>query len=147
MTRTLTTEYLSLTKETLIHHEDNDCAVKAVALVTGYSYAVAHSTFKKLGRKDKAPTPKTMIPNALALLGKKTRPVNVTKEIIHQYPGAHKNKLQATTHQPARFPRAWKNGKTYLAYTNGHILAIINGQVHDWTSTKSVRITRLIEVI
>lgn len=143
----MTPEYLALTQETRLHGEDNDCAVKAVALVTGSSYAVAHFTLKKLGRANKSPTHNTLIPQALAILGKTLRPVKVVEEIVHQYPGVHQNKLQATTHQPARFPKVWKNGKTYLAYTKGHVLAIVDGQVHDWTSTKSLRIIRLMEVL
>lgn len=147
MARTITPEYVALTKEQQLYREDNDCTVKALALTTGISYAEAHKLLASLGRVNGKGFSSFLTREAVAHTGKRIRQVKVIEEIVHQYPGKHKNKLRATTHQPARFPGAWKNGKTYMAFTKGHVLAIVDGVVHDWTSEKSFYILNMWEVL
>lgn len=141
-----TEAFNSLCNETAARNEKNDCSVKAVALVCGVSYDVAHAKMAELGRKSGRGASTTSIELAVIALGKKVEPVN-PKHVIKQYPGVHKNLQNVTTHHPARFPDVWKDGKTYLAYIRGHVLAIVDGVVHDWTVGRAKRVYRIREVV
>ena len=140
-----TEQFNALCENTTARNEKNDCSVKAVALVCGVSYDVAHATMAELGRKAGRGASTSSIEQAVLKLGKTLEPVN-PKNIIAQYPGVHKNLQNVTTHHPARFNEVWKNGGTYLAYIRGHVLAIVDGVVHDWTVGKAKRIYRIREV-
>ena len=67
--------------------------------------------------------------------------------MIARYPGAHKALRNVTTHHPERFSDVWRDGKTYLMYTRGHVLAIVNGVNHDWTRGRAKRCKALYEVV
>lgn len=126
--------------------ETNDCAVKAVALVCGVPYGVAHKKLADLGRKTGHGTNTRLITTAIQELGKMVNYVN-QESITALYPGVHARKRYITSYQPARFESVWKtNHRTYLAFTKGHVFAIIAGTVHDWTANKSKRVTCLYEV-
>lgn len=142
--RKLTDTYKQLEGLSSSVGENNDCAVKALALVTGVDYLTAHSKLSDLGRKKGAPTKNAHLRQAVKDLGFTLKPVH-RHQIISQYPGNHKNKKNITTHHPARFPAPWR-GKTFMAFTKGHVLAIVDGKVHDWTSLKSLYIISLYEV-
>ena len=141
-----TEQFNALCNSTAAYGEKNDCSVKAVALVCGVSYDEAHAAMAAQGRKKGRGAQTSSIELAVIALGKKIEVVN-PKHIIAQYPGVHKNLQNVTTHHPARFPDAWKNGGTYLAYIRGHVLAIVDGVVHDWTVGRSKRIYRIREVV
>lgn len=141
-----TEQFNSLCNETVARNEKNDCSVKAVALVCGVSYDVAHAEMAKQGRKNGRGAQTTAIELACIALGKRIEPIN-PKHKIAAYPGVHKNLQNVTTHHPARFPDVWKDGKTYLAYIRGHVLAIVDGQVHDWTLGRAKRVYRIREVL
>lgn len=140
-----TEQFDALCNSTVAHGEKNDCSVKAVALVCGVSYETAHAAMAAQGRKQGRGASTTSIELAVIALGKQVELVN-PKHVIAQYPGVHKNLKNVTTHHPARFPSVWKNGGTYLAYIRGHVLAIVDGVVHDWTAGKSKQIYRIREV-
>ena len=69
------------------------------------------------------------------------------RTITSRYPGKHSAKVCVTSHQPDRFPAAWKDGKTYLMLTKGHILAVVNGTCHDWSRNRSLDCITLFEVL
>lgn len=127
--------------------ELNDCALKAVALVTGASYEAVHAYFKGRGRKDGAPTPRAFTMDAIGHFGKKYRYLNARYDFILKYPSAHQILKGVTTHHPARFHNVWKDGKTYLLFTQGHVLAVINGVNHDWTVGRALRVKSIVEVM
>lgn len=141
-----TEQFNALCENTVAFSEKNDCSVKAVALVCDVSYDVAHAEMAKQGRKKGRGASTTSIELACIALGKNLNPVN-PRHVIAQYPGVHKNLQNVTTHHPARFADVWKDGKTYLAYIKGHVLAIVDGQVHDWTVGRAKRIYRIREVV
>lgn len=140
-----TADFLNLQQVSRSMGEDNDCAVKAVAIVTGLSYAEAHKRLAAKGRKARHGTPMHMILAAVREAGKNITTVQQTS-ITHLYPGKHASKLHVTSYQPARFPKAWKNGKTYLMLTRGHILAVVDGTVHDWSIGRSLDCITLYEI-
>jgi hypothetical protein len=127
--------------------ERNDCAVRAVAAATGRSYDEIHAMFKAEGRRDARGTPTTITWAVLKQLGFRTE-YRAAREFIAQYPGSHATALKSvTTHHPDRFKGVWANGKTYLMFTPGHILAIVNGVNHDWTRGRALRATGIYEVL
>lgn len=127
--------------------EHNDCAVRAVAAATGRPYDEVHALFKANGRRDAARTATSITRHVMGLLGYNLQDVSA-RDFIAQYPGSHARVLKSvTTHHPDRFPGAWKNGKTYLMFTPGHILAIVDGVNHDWTRGRALRATRILEVL
>lgn len=127
--------------------ERNDCAVRAVAAATGRAYDEIHALFKAEGRRAARGTPTSITWAVLQRLGYATER-RVARDFIAQYPGSHARVLKSvTTHHPDRFKATWQNGKTYLLFTPGHILAVVNGVNHDWTRGRALRVTGIYEVV
>ena len=138
--------FVALSQEALQANESNDCAVKAITVVTGRPYREVLMTMTMLGRKPRGGTPFPIIHKTLALFGKRAVAIPQTT-ITSRYPGKHALKTHTTTHQPDRFPAAWRDGKTYLMLVRGHILAIVNGVNHDWSRGASKDCITLFEVV
>ncbi len=140
-------QYNALAMASREMRETNDCAVKAVATVCGVSYEVAHATLEKFGRKNGKGAHTYQIHDAVEFLGKSTRGVAI-QYFIQKYPKGHRDVLKnVTTHHMARFNNVWADGKTYLVYTKGHVLAVVNGVNHDWTVGSSKQVVAIYEVI
>ncbi len=128
-------------------NERNDCAVRAVAAATGRPYDEVHALFKAEGRRDGGRTFCNITWAVLKQLGLKAE-IRNPRDMISQYPGNHARVLKSvTTHHPDRFNKVWADGKTYLLFTPGHILAVVNGVNHDWTRGRAMRVTRMYEVV
>ena len=125
--------------------EGSDCSVQAVAIVCGVTYAEAHAACKALGRKDGKGMSTHLIERAVEALGCKVE-CRRRRDFIAQYPGAHKNLQNVTTHHPSRFNKVWADGKTYLFYTTGHVAAVVDGANGDWCRRNALRVTRIVEV-
>lgn len=126
-------------------NETKDCAIIAIAAVTGTSYEAVRELMKKHGRKDRKSTPMDIIHNVLKELGYESRYVN-PEDFIREYPKPHHKLKNVTSHHPDRFPKVWKNGKTYLIRSSKHILAVINGHVVDWSRNNALRAISILEV-
>ena len=137
--------YKKISTETKKADEGNDCSVKALALVTGQKYAVAQKALAKKGRKKGEGIESVHIVDAVKEAGFTVKEVG-SSHFIEQYPGVHVNLKNVTTHHPDRFPRAWADGHTYLAFTAGHALAIIDGYNHDHTRGSAKRVIRIYRV-
>ena len=120
--------YDVLNKEATKLNEKRDCAVKALALVSGTHYAVVRDMLGKLGRKRGGSTPKWMTYKALRTLGLKT--VDVTK--------CYKSRTIVTLGREMRY----RKGK-YLVSTSRHILAVVDGKVEDWTKGRRHRVIKI----
>lgn len=139
-------EYTKLATEAIAVGERNDCTVKAVALVAGVSYDIAHAAMTLAGRREKQGAKRYATINALVALGKKVER-RYPPNFINRYPGAHSQLRSITTHHPDRFKQVWADGRTYLFFTSGHVAAIINGTNHDWTRGRAMRVAELYEVL
>ena len=128
--------------------ERADCAVRAVAIVCDVSYQESLAVFTKLGRKPGHATPTKTISQAIEALGKKPKKLSFIeyRQMVAKYPGKHALKQYITTHHPDRFPQVWRDGKTYLFFTRGHVLCIKNGVNHDWTRGRSLKVTHIWEI-
>jgi hypothetical protein len=110
--------------------ERRDCAVKAVAAVTDTHYVDVHGLMASNGRKARQPTPTVISRKVIAALGFYT--TNVTDH--------YKSKTIRT------LGREMKHRKgSYLVWTSSghHILAIVNGQVCDWSEGRCHRIHQI----
>jgi hypothetical protein len=127
--------------------ERNDCAVRAVAAATGRAYDEVHAMFKAEGRRDAKRTLTSITWKVLTQLGFRVES-RYAIDFIAKYPGNHRYALKSvTTHHPDRFKNVWADGKTYLMFTPGHVLAIVNGVNHDWTRGRALRATAICEVL
>ena len=104
--------------------ETRDCAVIALAILTGLPYAIAHREMKSEGRKDRGSSDLRMLMSALSrcwLRGMERTPI--------------KGITVATFHKRM----AGSTGR-YLIRTSGHVAAFVDGQVQDWTQDRRHRI-------
>lgn len=118
------------------YRETNDCSVKAVSIVTGIAYAEVLLTFKFFGRKPRKRTPNEITLKVMDYYGfylKLSRPTNF-------YNGREVQYTMRTIGQHLR------KGK-YLVFTRGHVAAIVDGKVVDWTEGRCHRVLYVLEVI
>lgn len=108
--------------------ETNDCAVKALALATGESYEMAHYALECVGRLPRRGTSMQRIRAAAESLG-------YTWETVD-----HDNYSART---PVTLEREWqKRGIRggFIVEFVGHVAAIVDGEVLDWTQGRRHRI-------
>lgn len=111
-----------ITRKSARHGETNDCAVKAIAIVANADYDEVHALLKAHGRKDGKGTPWKAIWATLKALGVWVGP---------EQRMTRGSRLWAKT---VRYlPRVLPRKGRYLVYTRGHILAVVDGEVMDWT--------------
>lgn len=113
-------------------NEYNDCAVRALALSTGVTYAKAHGLLKSEGRKDRKGTKLPMVKRSLANLCNESTIANFQEivpstPIIHPVHGYPMNPKFPTLQDTVR---KYSTGR-YLVIATGHALALIDGVVHD----------------
>lgn len=125
--------------------ENKDCSVRAVAVVCGLSYEAALAALAAVGREPGRGAPASRIREAIESLGFQLERVDL-QERIAQYPGAHANLKNVTTHHPARFPKVWADGEAYLFYTDRHVAGVTNGVNHDWTLGRACHVESIYRV-
>jgi hypothetical protein len=129
--------------------DNNDCAVKAISVVTGISYEDAQQRLAAKGRKKGERTYFGKTSEVIKDLGYKLERVDLDEK-QRQYP---KSKVGSywfkslTTHHFERFNEVWADGNIYLVQTSGHIAGVINGTIHDWTKGRSFRIITMYRVV
>lgn len=126
--------------------ENRDCAVVAASVVTGVPYAEVHRIMAEEGREKGRGTFIQITERTLRRLGYKMKGV-LPGDFIERYPGVHKNLRNVTSHHPRRFNEVWADGKTYLFQSSGHIWAVVNGQNHDWSVNRALRVLWIYEVV
>ena len=106
-------------------NEDRDCSVKAVAIVCNASYEEAHAALKKAGRKNRKGANMPMIVAAIRSLG-----------AYIEFEGLEADKHKGTNQRKCPVSRIAsrlpKKGR-FLALTCNHIVAVVDGEVLDWT--------------
>ena len=106
--------------------DNNDCHVRAFALVLGITYEESHRLHKEAGRKDGAAT--------WYGTSRKLIADHCLKEVKYddcKYGITYKN---GKFHYPTVKQFIWDHPKgKFLIHRDGHAFAIINGVVHDWS--------------
>lgn len=105
------------------NNEKNDCAVKAVAIVTNMPYPDIHERMAANGRVPRKGTPMSV---TLATL----KGLNVWAERVPVPIG-----MTTVNRIGTRYLRKGR----YLVRTSRHILAVVNGEVMDWTDGRRHR--------
>lgn len=132
--------YTNLRKSGNSVDETNDCSVIAVAAVCNKSYMAAHKALSDQGRKHRKGATLRQILDTVDNFGFFAQRVD-SRYFLDQCGTGSRGRVRknVTTKHPKRFPKVWKDGHTYLMSVRGHVLAIVNGEVVDWTATKSFR--------
>ena len=151
MTRIKATEYTNtysrVARSASEAMDSNCCAPVAVSIVADKPYEEIQAMFEEEGRKKGKATYVEVTKRVLARLGIELKMVNL-ESVIRGYPKPHCDVLKnVTTHHGRRFPGTFDPSKRYLAWTAGHVLAIVAGEVHDWSINRSLRIHKLDEVV
>lgn len=107
----------------------NDCSVTALSEALNISYPLAHYVMHRFGRKDGKGASNFDILRAFsnmgALIEAAPRPARITV---------------------AKLPTILDPNKTYIAFVHGHVLAIVKGDVRDWTKGRRHIVKELYEV-
>lgn len=134
--------FASATDRTLADAETNDCSVLAIAHVCGIPYSEAHLLAQQFGRDDRKAMYQKDICRAIRGKG-----WNVSRRYLVSFKRCYPRKVEnVTTYHPKRFPEVWDNGRKYIAFTDGHVLAIVDGAALDWTADRSIRVKEIYEV-
>lgn len=139
--------FVGLAQEARTLGEKMDCAVKALAIVTGLPYATCHEALSAEGRKVGRRTPDDQWLAALDKLGFAVRRWTSSEMVamIHSYP--KKGIANITTHHPRRFPKSWAAHRgPLLLRSRGHISAYLDGIVHDWAVNSSKQVWAIYDV-
>lgn len=122
-----TAKYERLKNTAKEHYDDhNMCAVIAIALFCDVSYGKAHAALARAGRKNRKRTAPEQIIAALKEL---------LDEELQTAPADGFTVAKAALQVP--YARA-------LLFTSGHICAMIDGVVHDWTQGRRHRVVSAI---
>lgn len=140
--------FSQLQKKSDEYKDRNDCAVKAVAVVTGCDYDLAHKMLAARGRKFREGTLSFMTKEVIRRLGFKLELIDhmARRDLYCKKKTGNYVYKSVTTHHFALYPEAWKDGNTYLVNTSDHVLGVIDGTVHDWTIGSSKRVTSVYKV-
>jgi hypothetical protein len=104
--------------------ENNDCAVKAIAIVANASYEEAHAALAAQGRKNGRGSNLPQIMAALKSLG----------VFVHGYKGIKDHGGVAMRRLPmSRVKYHLPSEGRFLVLTRNHIVAVKDGEVLDWT--------------
>ena len=102
--------------------EKNDCGVIALAIASGSTYKDAHAACARAGRK---PRDGTTLPTLAMACHRLKTPVRAYESV--------------TGHTIGKIAAKLPTG-TYLLFTRGHVAAMIDGIVHDWTQGRRHRV-------
>ena len=111
------------------YRENNDCSVKAVAISCDVSYTVARRALALFGRASRQGTTLTVIKQAIKYLGYHLELVQHTARTVKTLPS----------------DRQLDNGY-YVALVSGHILAMVNNKVEDWTEGRRHKVQLVLKV-
>jgi len=115
-------------------NEKNDCAVIALSIVMRTTYKEAHTICAMAGRRVRGKTYTRQTFNAIQEAGFALEPVKRLKQ---------KN---GSLYTPKTIGDKLKKGY-YLCFCRGHVFAVVNGDVEDWTEGRQHRITEAWRVV
>jgi len=113
----------SLIKDSRAMNENNDCTVRAFAVVANIPYNDAHRILRNAGRVNRRGFLHTVVLQELAKMGK------TWKDVTNYFPCNTVKSIKET-----------KLNDTYLICVHKHILALHKGRVVDWTEDRLHRI-------
>lgn len=129
--------------------ETNDCAVIAVAIVTGTPYERVHEIMRSHGRRKKAGVSLGPILKTLRSLGYRApfRSQAVDQAIVEMRTQKNYRVRNLTTRQLAMFPELFRDWERCLVNTSSHILAMTDGKIHDFSEARTFHVTSVMDVM
>lgn len=104
-------------------NENNDCTVRAVAIVTGLPYDQVHAAFSQAGRKHRRGCRRSVTEQACKSLGYAMKSV------------AHESRTAVTIEREKRL----QTGR-YIIGMTAHLAGMIDGKLIDWTAGRRKRV-------
>ena len=128
--------------------DSNACFPIAIALLTDIDIATVRAAFETAGRKSGQGTPWGIAREATKALGYdlKRLPIRWRLDMIESYPGIAKTLQNITTRHTVRYPQAWA-GVNVLLHVNGHVAAVKDGRILDWSANRALRVIEAYEVV
>ena len=111
--------------------EENDCSVKALAIAGGVTYQKARAALRKHGRKKGEGAYNSQINNAAHSLGIRT---------IRSWPRTINDRMYTAKSITKVYPKG-----SYILSYSGHVAAMVNGEVMDWTTGKGHKVMSVIK--
>lgn len=121
--------YNAISKSSNKFNERNDCTVKAVSIVCGKTYNDSHTACAKLGRTHGKGMKSGVVLQVIESLKYTCTPITLTRKYT----------VRTIT-------QICNKDKKYVAFVNGHILAITDKNVDDWTAGRKHVIESLYEI-
>lgn len=125
--------YQQIRAESLRYNEHKDCAVVAVAIVCGVDYSTAHRAQQSAGRRSRRGTPMSVTQEALNRLGYRYEKIDLGGRSCKTVRGAERHPYL-------------QQGK-FLIRVSGHILAMADGKVEDYTQGRLYRVIEVFRVV
>ena len=120
--------FIKLSKVSKKFYEKNDCSVKAIAILGNLPYKYAHEAMEREGRLRRDGASTTMILRAV-------RKLNIWCDKV-ELEGKTVRTLGRNLPKKGRF----------LIFTDGHVLAAVDGEIVDWTSGRLHRIESVYKI-
>lgn len=114
-------------------NEANDCSVLALSMSCRTTYEAAHTALKIAGRRDRRGVYPEHIKHATKTLGFTLGPVIRPKQ------------ANGSKYTPRTIAEQFPAGR-YLAYSRGHVFALVDGEVRDWHKGRKYHIIKVQEV-
>jgi len=115
-------------------NETNDCAVIALSIVMRTTYKEAHTLCANTGRQPRQGTYTRQTFAAVAAAGFRLEPV---KKMVQP---------NGSRYTPKTIGGKLKRGY-FLCFCSGHMFAVVNGDVEDWTQGRRHHITEAYKVV
>ena len=117
--------------------ERNDCTVKAVSIACQIPYHEAHRYLSKLGRRKG----RGWFPNDHNRKGR-----NVSGYIDNlDSLGFEHEKISVASRTVSQIERELRSGH-YMVHVSGHVLALVDGKVQDWTEGRRHRVKSVYKI-
>lgn len=121
--------------ESVNRKEHNDCAVKALAITAGIPYGKAHDIMRIMGRK-----------NGRGFRHRGIYDMVTKYTMAVKLAGRQAGKLEYPTGYTMRTITERCQHGSYLVFMRGHVAAVVNGEVMDWTKGRLHRVTSIMRV-
>ena len=122
--------------------ETNDCSVVAFSIAFEISYKTSHAMHAKYGRKPRCGTSyKTHVlcVNEMELQGYTTEEI-IPRKVYERYGKVIQGKYSLKS-----IGAAYPEGR-YLVKVRGHILAMVDGVIEDWSEGRKLQVKTIIKV-
>lgn len=127
----MTMTYDKTSLHALRHNETADCTVRALSIAADISYDEAHQICEDLGRPHRRGF-RMPVEQCFKLAG------CVATKVDHTYRSSYGTHQMTVATVAKRFPRG-----SYIARIRGHVLAIVDGQVQDWSVGRRFKLNGL----